>query len=320
MNPTASPPQTAAPVEWTTRRERSQAPVIRFMVWLSLLIGRRASRVILYGIALYFLLFSPAARRSLQVYYGHLWGRHAGWRQLYRHFLAFATVIHDRVFLLSGQDRHFVITLENRALLESVFDRPGGAVVLGAHFGSFELLRCVGQMHHKKACMLMYAENATRLNTILAAMNPDAASEIIAMNRVDSMLEAHEKLQQGAILGMLADRNFARSAETWHGFLGAPAAFPSGPLRLAAMLRCPVIFMAGIYLDGNRYHVHAVPLADFSECPRSRRAALIDDAQAAYVAALDALCRQHPHNWFNFHDFWKPATGASPAPASGNPD
>ena len=49
----------AAQTEWTQRKERSQRPVVRFMVWFSLLLGRRISRVLLRGIALYFLLFSP---------------------------------------------------------------------------------------------------------------------------------------------------------------------------------------------------------------------------------------------------------------------
>ena len=83
--------QGGASAEWATRRERSQVPVVRFMVWLSLLLGRPLSRVVLRGIAVYFLLFSPGSRKALQRYYQHLWQRPAGWAQLYRHFLSFAT-------------------------------------------------------------------------------------------------------------------------------------------------------------------------------------------------------------------------------------
>ena len=36
--------QGGASAEWATRRERSQVPVVRFMVWLSLLLGRPLSR------------------------------------------------------------------------------------------------------------------------------------------------------------------------------------------------------------------------------------------------------------------------------------
>ena len=37
--------------EWTTRRERGSVRMIRLMTRLSLLLGRRASRGIVYGIA-----------------------------------------------------------------------------------------------------------------------------------------------------------------------------------------------------------------------------------------------------------------------------
>ena len=78
-------------------------------------------------------------------------------------------------------------------------------------------------------------------------------------------------------------------------------------LRLAAMLRCPVFFLAGVYEAGNRYRVHAVPLADFSDCPRGERPQRLQAAQQAYVSELEEQCRAAPHNWFNFFDFWKPS-------------
>ena len=36
----------------------------------------------------------------------------------------------------------------------------------------------------------------------------------------------------------------------------------------------------------------------------SSRQERIQAALQAYVQRLETLCRAHPHNWFNFHDFW----------------
>ena len=88
-------------------------------------------------------------------------------------------------------------------------------------------------------------------------------------------------------------------------FLGAPASFPLGPFRMAAMLRRPVFFMTGVYLGGNRYQIHFEPLADFSTTPRAGRDAAIAAAQQAYAARLSHFCRIAPYNWFNFFDFWQ---------------
>ena len=51
------------PPAWMREQERSHLGVLRFMVWLSLPLGRPFGRLVLRGIALYFVLFSPKARR-----------------------------------------------------------------------------------------------------------------------------------------------------------------------------------------------------------------------------------------------------------------
>jgi predicted LPLAT superfamily acyltransferase len=90
-------------------------------------------------------------------------------------------------------------------------------------------------------------------------------------------------------------------------FLGKPAPFPTGPMRMAAALRRPVIFMAGLYRGGNRYEMFFEPLADFSNLEgvsRAERAARVEAAVRAFAARLEHYARTSPYDWFNFHDFW----------------
>ncbi|MFP4905561.1 hypothetical protein ACLFKT_41955, partial [Paraburkholderia sp. BR14261] len=108
--------------------------------------------------------------------------------------------------------------------------------------------------------------------------------------------------------GMLADRTLlADDAATMRrmAFLGEPAAFPLGPLYMAAMLKRPVLFMTGLYRGGNRYDVHFETLADFTDVPRESRQRAIDAALVRYVTLLDRYCRLAPYNWFNYYDFWQ---------------
>jgi len=37
---------------------------------------------------------------------------------------------------------------------------------------------------------------------------------------------------------------------------------------------------------------------------RAQREQAIASSVARYAARLEAMCREHPYNWFNFHDFW----------------
>ncbi|MHB9020595.1 MAG: LpxL/LpxP family acyltransferase [Halothiobacillus sp.] len=288
---------------WQGRPERGSQFMLRLMLWLSRHLGRRLSRWVLYPIALYFLLFVPAARRASRNYLARIFGRPARGIEVFRHFFAFASTVHDRVYLLDRRHDLFEIEFVNKEL----FDAPQGAIVIGAHFGSFEALRSVGKVDAKRrVSMLMYPKNARKINALLALVNPEAVDDIIPLGQVDSMLTAQSRLEAGHLVGMLADRSLPQDILRKCPFLGAPAAFALGPFRVAALLKKPVYFMAGLYLGGNRYRVHFEQLADFTGTTRADRNAAIMGAQDHYVEILESLCRSAPYNWFNFYDFWAP--------------
>jgi predicted LPLAT superfamily acyltransferase len=226
----------------------------------------------------------------------------------FKQVLAFATTIHDRIYLLNERDDLFDIEIVGKELIDAAVDAGSSVLLMGAHLGSFEVMRALGRKHFGQIItMLMYEENARKVNATFAAINPAAKQDNIALGRVDSMLLAQEKLAAGHLVGMLADRGLGNNSMRMIEFLGTPAPFPIGPFRVAAMLRQPVLFMTGLYLGGNRYRIHLEPLADFTAIPREQRDAAITAAQDAYVARLEYFCRLAPYNWFNFFDFWRSA-------------
>ncbi|HYN78148.1 MAG TPA: acyl-CoA synthetase, partial [Lamprocystis sp. (in: g-proteobacteria)] len=301
----------ARQAEWAQRPERSNMAMLRVMSWVSLHLGRRVARVLLYGISLYFLLFATAARHASRAYLTRALGRTPRLRELFRHFHTFASCTHDRVFLLNDRFDLFDIQVHGAAAFEAVLAAGRGALLIGAHLGSFEVVSAVGR--HRlglPVVMVMYEDNARKINAALAAIKPATVPDIIALGQLDSMLQVRARLNEGMVLGVLGDRTLDDDPTVPVQFLGATAAFPVGPMRLAALLECPVFFMAGIYLGGNRYAIHFEPLADFTGIERKGRDAAIREAVAAYAAGLARHCRETPFNWSNFYDFWRtPADG-----------
>ena len=296
---------TAGSGNWREQQERSNLAILRLMVWISLSFGRGIGRLVLRGIAVWYLLLAPRARHASKDYLGRVLGRKPGWRDGYRHILSFASTIHDRVYLLNDRFDLFDIEIVGAEALQATLARQPGALLVGAHFGSFEVLRAVGQRQAGlKVAMLMYEENARKINTTLKAINPRADEDILPLGRFDSMLAAHDRLEQGYLVGMLADRRLGDAPCIDCDFLGQPAAFPLGPWRMAAMLKRPVFFMAGVYLGGKRYRIHFEPLADFSAVGRGERDAAMQAAARAYAERLADFCRRAPYNWFNFFPFW----------------
>jgi predicted LPLAT superfamily acyltransferase len=298
---------------------------LRVMTWLSLKLGRSASRVVLYGIAGYFLAFAPAARRMSRRYLQRVLPAgsnpaEVGWVALFRHFLAFASVVHDRVYLVNDRFDLFDIRIHNQALVEAVLADGRGAFLIGAHLGSFEVLRAVGRRQPGlRIAMAMYEENARKINAALAAINPDAHQDIIALGHIDSMMRVHDLLAQGTVVGMLGDRSLGKDDTSDVDFLGAPAALPLGPFRMAAIMKRPVLFMTGLYRGGNRYDIHFETLADFSAVAPRGRSLAVAAAMTNYAGLLERFCRAAPFNWFNFFDFWQERGSRQPVAAAEHP-
>ena len=89
--------------DWLRQQEKSNLAILRLMVWISLTFGRRIARIVLYGIAIYYVLFAPRARRYSRDYLRRALGRWAGWTDGFRHVLSFASTILDRIYLLNGR-------------------------------------------------------------------------------------------------------------------------------------------------------------------------------------------------------------------------
>ncbi len=292
--------------EWVKHRERGSMTLLRIMTFLSLRLGRPGGRVFLYLIAAYFFTFAPTARRHARAYLRKALGREPGAADRFRHVLTFATTIHDRVYLMKDRSDLFDISVAGEELVWNALEAGSGAFLMGAHVGSFDIIRAVGQRQPGlRVAMAMYEDNARRVNAMLTAINPAAKPDVIALGHMDAMLKIQEYLGRGIFVGVLGDRTLGDEATRKVVFLGQPARFPVGAMRAAAVMRRPVIFMIGLYRGGNRYHVEFETLADFSRVEPRQRDAAVGAAIERYALLLEKYVRSDPYNWFNFFDFWR---------------
>jgi hypothetical protein len=303
----------ASAAQWVAERERGSPTLLRVMMFLALHLGRPLARGLLHLIAAYFFAFAPSARRHARVYLRRVLGRDPTAGDRFRQVFAFASTILDRFYLVRGREQLFDISMEGEELMMELLGRGEGAFLLGSHLGSFEMVSAVGRRRTRlRVAVAMYLHNTSRL----AAHFGPSGAEVIPLGQLDAMLRVRDCLEEGMFVGMLADRTLGDTPAQVVSFLGRPALFPAGPLRLAAALRRPVIFMTALYRGGNRYHIVFRKFADFSQPTSGGREAAVRAAIETYVALLEEYCRSDPYNWFNFYDFWHgaPAAPAEPAP------
>jgi len=281
--------------------------MLRIMTWISLHLGRRVSRVLLHLIASYFLLFSPASRDASRDYLSRALGHMPKWYEIYQHFFTFASTIHDRLYLVNRRFDLFDFEIHGEDMLQRLIAEGNGLFLLGAHLGSFEVIHSLAVKHTDlRVAMLMYEENAKKINATLNAINPKMTHDIIGLGHIDSMIQVSERLDEGCVVGILADRSPDNNDAHYSvDILGSHVNLPSGPLRMAALLKRPVVFMTGLYLGSNRYAIHFDMITDFSNISRAERATALQTAVTRYAQLIDHYCQKAPYNWFNFFDFWQ---------------
>jgi predicted LPLAT superfamily acyltransferase len=296
---------------WAQQSERGNPFAVRLMAWIAVAFGRRIARGVLHPVTVYYLLFAAQARRQSARYLARALGRPPTVADRYRHVFTFAAAVLDRVYLARGRLQDFDLRLDGAPLMDELVAQGRGALLIGAHLGSFEALHAVGASRpNLRVAMAMYPDNARMIHETLQAIAPDFHLDIIPIGRPSSTLAVRDWLDTGGLVGMLGDRVLvaerARTGLVELPFLGQAACFSDGPFRLALLLKRRLVFMVGLYRGGNRYDVRFEPLADFSAPPADAQARdnLLRDAMRVYVQRLERLCREAPYNWFNFYDFW----------------
>jgi predicted LPLAT superfamily acyltransferase len=288
---------------WLEQRERSTVAAVRLLVWVALALGRRAGRALLHPICLYYLAFSLRARRASRQYLARALGRVPSLSDVFRHYYTFASVALDRVFFLKGRFAQFDVSIEGEDILRDALAAGEGCLLIGAHIGSFEALRALGRDKAVRVNLVMYEDNARNVIAVSKAIDPTLAEAVIPLGSLDSMLRVAQRLERGEWIGVLGDRALDREGMVMAPFFGDLAGFPASPFRIAGMLRRPVVLMVGLYLGGNRYHLHFERLIAQDEFAQRDRDAVERWVQR-YAERLEHHCRKAPYNWFNFYDFW----------------
>src|SRR5580704_15040353 len=295
--------------DWRKIPEAGTVFGIRLIVLLARTFGRRIAGWCLYFPALYYALFRSAARRASRDYLRRI-GQAATFGNVVRHLHTFAQVSLDRLFFLTGRWESFRFEHRNHDLLVEAARTGRGVLLLGAHLGSFEVMRCRAKELGIPINVVVDFTNAERINGVLRSLAPDIDTRLISLGTdpVAAMLAIRAAIDRGELVAVLGDRKpRARTIETRlvvTEFLGADAAFPAGPWLLAHALRCPVYFVAGVYTRPNHYALHFEFLADEVRLDRHERAAALARYARTYASMLETYARSAPMNWFNFFDFW----------------
>ncbi len=302
---------------WSRAAERGSMLGLRVTVASYRWLGRWLSLPLVHAIVAYFYLTGRAQRRASRAYLRRVaavpegataLGRPPGAWASFLQFRAFALGIFDRLMLWFGRGDELSFEVEGREHYDRLLTPTRGAIVVGAHLGSFDALRALADRDGRVVNVLMYTRHAPRINAVFERLSPDLRLRVIQVDgdSMGTVLQIRSCVERGELVAMLGDRvePTERGRTCRVTLLGGVVEIPEAPYRLAGLLGCPLFFMVALRGDGPHYRVVAEVLAERVELARGERGKGLDELAAAYAGRLEHHLLRAPYQWFNFYDYW----------------
>lgn len=198
----------------------------------------------------------------------------------------------------TNDDITAMVRIENLNLLDEALKAGRGAMLVGAHFGNWELMGAALAVHHPVTFVVGQQQNH-KVDDLLNSYRIGKGIKIIplkmALRGVLKTLKANE------LVAILADQD-AHEDGAFVPYFGRPASTPKGPALFALRAGCPMI-MGYIVRTSEGF------TASFELVPPPVNPKNEDDAVRQYtanhVAILERITREHPDHWFWMHRRWK---------------
>jgi predicted LPLAT superfamily acyltransferase len=301
--------------DWSRFGERGTMGALRFGAAAYRLMGRRLSMLLLYPAVAWFYLRDREGRGASRRYLDSVWARPEGRASLgarpgafstCRHLYEFAVQTFDRMVLWGGGLDHFQMDHHGSKHLFDLKRDGRGALLLGAHLGSFDMARTLARDSGIAVNIVMFTANAERINRLFEELDPESQVRVVSLDptSVRTAFEIKACLDRGELVAILADRvpAGARERPIEVEFLGRRRPFPRSPFLLATLLGCPVLVSLCVRTGSLRYHTWVEPISPGLRLPRAEREKGAEELVRAYVAELERACLNHPYQWFNFYD------------------
>jgi predicted LPLAT superfamily acyltransferase len=307
---------------WTGAAERGSHGALLFIRWVYRTFGRRSTIAFLTPVVAYFFVTGRATRRASLDYLRTLWAAPGGrealgapptLRSAFRHLHEFAEQVVDRMIVWSGDTEIIQVDYDGTEILLEFSQQRRGAILLGSHLGSYDLLRLVAEQTDVTLNVLIFTANAVRINEFFERMHPQLKLRMIPFEpgSIRPVFDMKAAIDRGELVGVLGDRvwEWERERSVSVTFLGRQARFPLGPFLLQAVIGCPMILTGCFRIGPGRYRAVAIPFASGGVVPRADRRKYAEDLAQRYAHALEQWCLSAPYQWFNFFEFW-PEDGA----------
>ncbi len=282
----------------------------QFLHWAVLNIPLWLEPAVIAWWSLFFLLWGPGRRGVMRNLAAMKPGSSAiaNFFRTYRVFWNYAWTITDNARLrevrtppdweFSGYE-HF----------EALQNRPGGAIMLTAHMGNYDLgAQVFGEKIARKLLMVRAPEADPQTARFEQETHGRTVGDAVDVNfntgAHELAIELLHAIRDGAIVAIQGDRTTPGVAAIETSLFGKRTLIPSGPFALAMAAHVPIHPVFVMRTARCRYRL--IALAPFSVQRSGRdREAPLQEAVARWAAQLEAVIAPAWFQWFTFEPFFE---------------
>lgn len=267
--------------------------------------GRGIAYAFLWLVVPYFVLFAPKNSYASWLYWRHIIGRSRVQAacSVFLHYYRFGQIIIDKMALFSSAGKDFEFDFKNYDHFLEVLNSGKGVVLIGAHYGNWQVGAKFFGEYARKLNLLMFDAEYEKIKKQMERTMGDMQYNIIPVNSdgLSHVFLIKDALDKGEYVCLQGDRYMDSENTIETTFMGRKALFPAGPFHLASRLKVPMVFYFSDKSDKNKYTFH---FFEAQEVKRSKETKLEELLLSQYVSVLEARLREYPEQWFNFYDFW----------------
>ncbi len=190
---------------------------------------------------------------------------------------------------------------ENAHLINDMYNRGKGLILLSGHFGNWEYLAYSAGLFSKLPITVIVKPQKNRFaDVILNQYRIRGGNKVISMyNAARGIVKT---LGKGGIVALLADQSATKDKDIFVDFFGRPAATFESPAALALKYKVPIIIGFAVRCDDGRYNVNLSEIkCDDLEYNKDG----IAELTKRHVFILEEAIRERPELWAWQHRKWK---------------
>jgi Kdo2-lipid IVA lauroyltransferase/acyltransferase len=209
-----------------------------------------------------------------------------------------------KLLSMSPEDvRKIIPEVRGREHLDEVLSRGKGALVMGFHFGNWELLGIGLRVLGYPGALVARRIYFDRYDALITGMRARYDAKVIY--RDESPKKMLAELKKGNVLGIVPDQDVDSIDGVFVDFLGAPAYTPTAPVKLASVAGTAIVPVFVIRGAKDRHTLAIekpiyVPekIKDKNEIKRYTQ---------KWSDVLELYVRKYPQQWVWVHKRWKTA-------------